>query len=77
MFYSQHLGAQPALLADKGEWRQEKLSNGTYLFSCYAADINRITTESGCIYVSADGSYTRIEGELNRSEGSNVPCLRP
>ncbi len=75
-FYNQHLGVKPVFVSDKGEWRREQLNNGAYLFSCYAGDINRITTESGCIYVSIDGINTKIAGELNRSEGSNVPCMR-
>jgi hypothetical protein len=75
-FYNQQLDAQPLYLADTGDWKQEQLSNTKYLFSCYGNDINLLTTESGCIYVSIEGSFTRIEGDLVRSEGSNIPCSR-
>lgn len=75
-FYDEHLSAQPAPLADFNEWQVEKLSDGSYLYSCYGKDINRITGETGCIYVSVDGANTKIESEFYRSEGSNTPCKR-
>ena len=75
-FYNEHLSAQPASLADLNEWQVEKLSEGSYLYSCYGTDINLITTETGCIFVSFDDAYTKIVGEFYRSEGSNTPCER-
>lgn len=75
-FYSQNLRTKSIYIADTGDWTMEELSTNKYLFSCYAPDMNRITTESGCVYVSFEKTYTRIEGNLTRSEGSNVPCMR-
>ena len=75
-FYNQHLGISSTSVVDTGDWKQEKLSDSKYLFSCYSVDLNGLSTESGCIYVSVSGEYIEIDGELNRSEGSNVPCLR-
>lgn len=75
-FYTQNLDTKPIFEADTGDWKMEELSSNRYLFSCYGADINLITTESGCIYVSSNGVYTRIDGNFARSEGSNVPCSR-
>ena len=75
-FYNQQLDARHLYLADSNDWKQEQLSDSKYLFSCYGNDINLLSTESGCIYVSIEGVYTRIEGDLARSEGSNVPCSR-
>ena len=75
-FYTQSLGVKPIFDADTGDWRMERLSDKRYLLSCYGADINGVSTESGCIYVSVDGSHTKIDGDLYRSEGSNIPCRR-
>jgi hypothetical protein len=75
-FYDEHLNVQPAPLADFNEWQVEKLNDGSYLCSCYGKDINRITGETGCIYVSVDGDNTKIKSEFYRSEGSNTPCSR-
>lgn len=75
-FYNLNLATKPIFEADKGDWKMEKLNDTRYLFSCYGVDINRITTESGCVYVSLEGNYVKIDGDLARSEGSNVPCPR-
>ncbi len=74
-FYDQRLGVQP-LPADTGQWRREELSDSRHLYSCYGVDINGLSTETGCIYVSKQGEGTHIEGMLLRSEGDNIPCSR-
>jgi hypothetical protein len=75
-FYDQNLNIKPIMEADTGDWKIEELENSRFLYSCYSVDINGLTTESGCIYVTVEGLFTRIEGELNRSEGSNIQCIR-
>jgi hypothetical protein len=74
-FYDQHLDVQP-WPADTGQWRREKLEGSKYLYSCYAGDINGLTTETGCIYVSGEKERSHIETVLFRSEGGNIPCPR-
>lgn len=74
-FYDQHLDIQP-WPADREQWRKEELGSSTYLYSCYAGDINGLTTETGCIYISNEGGSTLIETMLFRSEGGNIPCPR-
>lgn len=75
-YYDEHLDPHLAPLADFNEWEVEKLSDASYLYSCYGSDLNLITGETGCIFVSVDGAYTKIVGEFYRSEGSNTPCER-
>lgn len=75
LFYDQHLDVQP-WPADRGQWRREELEDSKYLYSCYAGDINGLTTETGCIYVSSEKESPHIEGMLFRSEGGNTPCMR-
>ncbi|CAG1006274.1 hypothetical protein ANRL4_03614 [Anaerolineae bacterium] len=72
-FYDQnlHIASSPR---DTDLWRKERLSTTAYLYSCYAADINGLTAESGCIYVHQEDNATRVETRLLRSEGSNTPC---
>lgn len=60
--------------ADTAQWRKEQLRDLNYLYSCFAVDINKLTTETGCIYISSSDSVVHIEGKLIRSEGSNVAC---
>jgi hypothetical protein len=74
-FYDQHLEVQP-WPADTGLWRREELEDSRYLYSCYSVDINGLSTETGCIYVSRQDQGTWIEGMLLRSEGDNLPCPR-
>lgn len=73
-FYTNKLNANSASTVEKGKWRMQLLEEDQYLFSCYANDINRITTESGCVYISSEKERTYIVGKFYRSEGSNVQC---
>jgi hypothetical protein len=59
---------------DTGQWSKEQLPDGRYLYSCFGVDINRLSTETGCIYVKGQATQTQIEGWLFRSEGGNWPC---
>jgi hypothetical protein len=74
-FYDKNLDVKP-WPADTAQWRREQLGDFNYLYSCFAVDINKLTTETGCIYVSSIDTVVHIEGELMRSEGSNVACPR-
>ena len=76
-FYDQHLNAQPALEADVGQWGKEILENSTYLYSCYGVDINGLTTETGCIYITTnEGKENRIKDALYWGEGAKQQCPR-
>jgi hypothetical protein len=72
-FFDQRLDAQP-FPDDTLYWRKQKLGESKYLYACAAADINGLTTETGCIFVSREGNGTRIETILLRSEGGGPPC---
>jgi len=60
---------------DTGLWTRQELTPGAFLYTCYGSDINRLSTETGCITVrrQAQGMVS-IEGQLLRSEGSNAQC---
>lgn len=73
-FYDQQLNAQPWLDAGTNQWGKEALGNSNYLYLCYGVDINRLTTETGCIYVSSRESGSTIEAVLFRSEGGYIQC---
>lgn len=73
-YYDRRLDAREPSFADTGQWSREQLSNSTIFYSCYGVDINRITTETGCILVSQEASNTRIQTQLWRSEGAHTPC---
>lgn len=73
-YYSDLLSAQAPNSVDTGQWSVEKLSESTFLYSCYGVDINRLTTETGCIFVSQETSGTRIRTQLWRSEGGHIQC---
>ena len=75
-FLDDHLEVKDAFGGDIGDWVKEIIGEQNYLYSCYGADINLITTESGCIYVRDTGNGTKIEISFYRSEGSYVPCTR-
>lgn len=72
-FYDETLDIKP-WPADTAQWRREQLGKSNYLYSCFAVDINKLTTETGCIYISNRDSVVHIEGKLLRSEGSNTAC---
>ena len=55
-------------------WQKELLSKSTTRYSCYEADINGLTAETGCIIVNQVASGTRIVTLLLRGEGSSLPC---
>lgn len=75
-FYDRELNAQP-VRTEYGQWVKEKLTaSATYLYSCYSNDINGITTETGCIYISSNGKTPSVKTEFFRSEGGHIPCAR-
>ena len=49
-FYDTALQVQP-WPANTGLWTRQGLAPGAFLYACYGADINRLSTETGCIYV--------------------------
>jgi hypothetical protein len=73
-YYNDQLNAQTPDLVDTGQWSLERLSVSTFLYSCRGVDINGLTTETGCIFVSREASSTRIRTQLWRSEGGHIPC---
>lgn len=75
-FYDENLKPQSPLEANVGQWSKELMGNSKYLYACYGVDINRLTTETGCIYISEEEEGTLIEAILFRSEGGNIPCPR-
>lgn len=74
-FYDQHLNAE-GLPRQQGIWVKESLDESMYLYSCHAIDINRTTTETGCIYIRPESDSTYIETKILISEGSNYACPR-
>lgn len=76
-YFDRTLAVKPIGIADTGDWRKEKMDQETYLYSCYSADINLLTVETGCIYVVSHGQVTDIRSWLLTGEGSNTPCSEP
>lgn len=73
-FYDTALNVQP-WPADTGLWTRQELTPGVFRYTCYGTDINRLSTETGCVYVRRQTAGTvGIEGMLLRSEGSNAQC---
>jgi hypothetical protein len=72
-FYDQRLNVQP-YPAEIGEWSRQKLPDSRILYSCPAVDINRLSVETGCIYLWESDGNTHIQTMLLRSEGGTVPC---
>ena len=74
-FYDQELPKleRAAETIDFGQWQRE-YSEGGAAYTCYGVDINMLTTETGCIYLSPELAATKIELLRFRSEGGNVPC---
>jgi hypothetical protein len=76
-FFDQRLNAADPSVAIDNQWRKIIQAGSGYLYYCYAADINGISTESGCIYVNSDGKETQIKYMLLRSESGNSTCPQP
>lgn len=73
-FYDDALNVQPRP-GDTGRWTRQELAPDAFWYTCYGSDINRLSTETGCVTVRRQGQGTvSIEGLLLRSEGSNVQC---
>ena len=74
-FYDEELAAVRSYISgyELGQWKREDSGDRTYYY-CYGRDLNRVTTETGCISVSVTAETTRVETVRYRSEGSNVPC---
>ena len=75
-FYEQRLNPKPVHEADIGLWGKEELDMGFYLFSCSSADINGLTTETGCIYIIDEESRRTVITELILAEGDYPQCAR-
>ena len=75
-FYDRQLNVQFSSSATMGHWSRMDLGSGNYGYSCAAADINGLSSETGCIYISQQPNGFLIETLLIRSEGSNLPCPR-
>jgi hypothetical protein len=73
IYYDQRLDIQP-YPAEIGFWTRQELPDARTLYTCGSVDINRITTETGCIYVSSSNGTTQIETLLMRSEGGIMAC---
>ncbi len=74
VFYDNALNVQP-WPGDTGLWTRQELAPGAFWYTCYGTDINRLSTETGCITVRQQAQGTvSIEGLLLRSEGSNAQC---
>jgi len=73
-FFDRHLDAADPSVAVTNQWRKVKTNGSSYLYYCYAGDVNLITTESGCIYIKPDGNNTLVRSMFFRSEGTNTPC---
>ncbi len=74
-FYGQHLKPVPPTLAGMNEWSREHLNPPGDLYACSRVDSDGVTTETGCVYVSAEGAATKIEISFRRSvNGTTVPC---
>lgn len=74
-YYDRQLNVQP-YPGDMGQWIRVEQADSEYLYSCASVDINGLTTETGCVYISSQGEATYIETELLRSEGGNNQCSR-
>ena len=55
-------------------WELEQLEEFKYLYKCAATDLNGLTIESGCIFVSQNEDVTLIETILYRSDTVTRPC---
>jgi hypothetical protein len=60
--------------AEDGQWNKENLKDARILYWCVAADINRLSAETGCIYLSSAAGKTEIQTMLLRGEGGEWPC---
>ena len=74
-FYDSKFRVDQSSRSESGHWSKTKIDETHYLYDCYGVDINGLTTETGCIFVSqVSASKTRVLMHLYRSEGSNIPC---
>jgi hypothetical protein len=75
LFYDEELAAVRSHYGgrDLGQWQREDSEERVYYY-CYGRDINRVTTETGCIIVSGTTETTVVETIRYRSEGGSVPC---
>jgi hypothetical protein len=72
-YYDQRLSVR-SNSAEFGQWTKEILPESRILYSCAAVDINRLSTETGCIYIQSVGGSTEIQTKLLRGEGGEWPC---
>jgi hypothetical protein len=56
-----------------GQWEKEEIGNRVHYY-CYGGDLNRATSETGCISIHKTAETTRIDIVRYRSEGGNTPC---
>ncbi len=75
-FYDLHLLPKANGIGENGQWYKHTSSSGIS-YSCSATDINLLTAETGCIDITKEGSRIAIRTELNRFEGSSLPCQGP
>jgi hypothetical protein len=73
-FYDQRLKPAGPTQAGMNEWSREHLNSRGDLYACQRVDSDGVTTETGCIYVSAEGAATKVEISYRRSEGGAAPC---
>jgi hypothetical protein len=72
-YYDQRLAVKPDQ-AETGHWRRRNVPNARVFYDCPATDINRLSTETGCIYLWSSDGKTYIQTLLLRSEGGNDQC---
>jgi hypothetical protein len=73
-FYDQHLKPTTPTRARMNEWSREHLNPPRGLDACQRVDADGVTTETGCISVSAEGAATKIEISYRHSEGGSASC---
>jgi len=78
VFYDERLLTGEHSLGDinLGEWHRKELQDGRLLYECVGIDINLLTVETGCIYISKQNEGTYIESWFLRSEGGTITCSR-
>lgn len=77
-FYDQRLDAIPARnLNDwiRSRWVRLKLGVANYVYECRSLDINRITSEQGCIYVNETDGGILIRTFFYRYEEETSSCI--
>jgi hypothetical protein len=71
-FYDQRLSVSDD--SEIGTWWREQVNSTSWRYICAAPDINRSTTETGCIYIDKKQNTVLIRMMLLRSEGGYNPC---